>query len=226
MPSARYFPLPNRATSADRVVDLKNLYHRQLRKIAAFVRSFELRDKNDRVVYYLFFASNNATGHYKMKEAMWRVDPLGDFSFSDATNPDQTILFVNSPVEILKTDLIHQFRHAGEIPISLVESYVSRSTGFLRKHMGEVLATLESEGLIRVHPMKTNGKSRIAKTYPNEAVINLFDDCLRRVQLQAAAPRRVLCRVPAPSRGDARCKFLWRLSSSMLRAFFSNRIFL
>jgi three-Cys-motif partner protein len=157
--------------AADRVVALKDLYHRQLGRIATFVRSFELRDKNDRVVYYLSFASNNATGHYKMKEAMWNVDPLGDFSFSDATNPDQQILFVNSPVEILKTDLTEQFRAAGEIPIEVVESFVFDRTGFLRKHMGEVLDTLEFDGLVRINPLKRNRKRRIAKTYPNDALI-------------------------------------------------------
>jgi hypothetical protein len=105
---------------------------------------------------------------------MWKVDPLGEFSFSDATNPDQKILFVNSPVEILKTELIRQFRPAGEVPIESVESYVFDSTGFLRKHMGEVLDTLESEGLVRLNPMKTNGKRRIAKTYPNDALIRFI----------------------------------------------------
>jgi three-Cys-motif partner protein len=37
--------------AADRVVALKDLYFHQLGKIAAFVRYFELRDENDRVVY-------------------------------------------------------------------------------------------------------------------------------------------------------------------------------
>jgi three-Cys-motif partner protein len=158
----------------NRVVALKDIYHRQLGKIAAFVRYFELRDLNDRVVYYLFFASNNATGHYKMKEAMWKVDPLGEFSFSDATNPDQRILFVNSPVEILKSDLIREFRPAGEITIGRVETYVYGHTGFLRKHMGEVLSNLESEGLVKIAPVKPDGKKRRANTYPNDALITFI----------------------------------------------------
>jgi hypothetical protein len=55
-----------------------------------------MRDKEGRTVYYLFFATNSALGHLKMKVAMWQVDPLGDFRFSDATNPDQAVLF-NEP---------------------------------------------------------------------------------------------------------------------------------
>jgi hypothetical protein len=133
-----------------------------------------LRDKNDRVVYYLFFASNNATGHYKMKEAMWKVDPLGDFSFSDATNPNQKILFLNAPLEILRSDLIQQFRATGEIPVKRVETFTFNETGFLRKHLGEVLKNLESEGQVKVAPLKTNGKKRLRNTYPNEALITFL----------------------------------------------------
>lgn len=59
----------------DRVEGLKNLYRGQLTKAAKFVRYFEMRDRDGRLVYYLFFASNNAVGHLKMKEAMWKVDP-------------------------------------------------------------------------------------------------------------------------------------------------------
>lgn len=157
--------------AADRITALKDLYHNQLNKIADFVRYFELRDHNDRVVYYLFFASNDATGHRKMKEAMWKVDPLGDFTFSDATNPNQRILFLNTPLHILRSDLIQQFRTAGEIPIERVETYTFDGTGFLRKHMREVLENLESEGLVDIAAVKRNGKKRRRNTYPNDALI-------------------------------------------------------
>lgn len=159
--------------AADRVSALKDLYCSQLKKIAAFVRYFELRDKNDRVVYYLFFASNNSRGHYKMKEAMWKVDPLGDFSFSDATNPDQKILFLNAPLDALRTDLVNRFRGAGKVLIEQVESFVFDRTAFLRKHMGEVLRDLESEGVVKIGHLKANGQSRRRGTYPNDAFITL-----------------------------------------------------
>ncbi len=51
----------------ERIVALRELYQRQLRNAARFVRYFEMRDRNDRVIYYLFFASNNPLGHVKMK---------------------------------------------------------------------------------------------------------------------------------------------------------------
>jgi three-Cys-motif partner protein len=157
--------------SADRPSALTDLYREQLRTIARFVRSFELRDKNDRVVYHLFFASKNNLGHRKMKEAMWKVDPLGEFRFSDATNPQQQIFFRSAYREILKADLRRQFANAANIPIERVEAYVIDDTAFLPKHMREVLPLLEGEGSVRIGALKTDGSARRKNTYPNEAYI-------------------------------------------------------
>ena len=83
-----------------------------------------MRDKNGRVVYYLFFATNNALGHVKMKESMWKVDPLGEFKFSDATNPDQQVLFSEPPTAGLANDLASRFTGQPEMQIAAVETYV------------------------------------------------------------------------------------------------------
>lgn len=158
----------------DRVTALKNLYHRQLNKAARFVRYFELRDRDDRVVYYLFFASNNSTGHLKMKEAMWKVDPLGAFTFSDSTDPNQQILFANPSMAALAPNLASKFRGAGQIPVSTVEMHVQEDTGYLRKHMREALDQLESDGQLSVAELKTDGKKRRARSYPNEALVTFL----------------------------------------------------
>lgn len=158
----------------NRVQALTELYRERLRKIARFVRSFELRDKNDRVVYHLFFASKNSLGHLKMKEAMWKVDPLGDFSFSDATNPQQQVFFQRSYQDILKTDLRRQFANAANILVERVEAYVTDDTAFLPKHMREVLPLLEVEGSIHIGDLKSDGKKRIKNTYPSGAYITFL----------------------------------------------------
>jgi three-Cys-motif partner protein len=154
-----------------RVEALTELYRDGLRKIARFVRSFELRDKNDRVVYHLFFASNNSKGHEKMKEAMWKVAPLGDFSFSDATNPQQQVFFLKAYQDILKADLLSHFAKASKILIGSVERYVIDDTAFLPKHMREVLAVLESDGRVSVSDTKKDGNKRRKASYPKNALI-------------------------------------------------------
>jgi three-Cys-motif partner protein len=157
--------------TGDRATSLKNLYQRQLKKVAQFVRYFEMRDRDDRVVYYLFFATNNSLGHLKMKESMWKVDPLGDFRFSDATNPDQQVLFSEPPTAGLASDLNSHFRGKPQMQIATVDEYVQNETAYLRKHMVDALKLLEKAGDLTVADAKADWKRRRARTYPNDALI-------------------------------------------------------
>ncbi len=160
--------------TGDRAEGLKNLYHRQLRHAAKFVRYFEMRDRDKRVVYYLFFASNNPLGHLKMKEAMWKVDPMGDFTFSDATDPNQSLLF-NAPSTMPLADaLVGKFKGTGQVSVQRVEAYVIDETAYLRKHMGEALLALEAGKQLIVAETKTDGKKRRANTFPNDARITFL----------------------------------------------------
>jgi len=131
-----------------------------------------MRDSNDRVVYYLFFASNSSRGHLKMKEAMWKVDPLGGFTFSDSTNPDQSVLFSNPSLAPLVSDLQSKFHGAIQLRTEQVETFVQDKTPYLRKHMGEALTQLESTDRIKVAELKSDGKRRRAGTYPNDALLS------------------------------------------------------
>jgi three-Cys-motif partner protein len=158
--------------AGDRVTELKNLYHRQLNKAARFVRYFEMRDHDGRLVYYLFFASNNPLGHLKMKEAMWKVDPLGEYSFSDSTDPNQTLLFDLEPsMDPLATAMTKKFCSSSQLPVKRVETFVQDETAYLRKHMGEALQQLETNGKLKVAENKADGKKRRAKSFPNEALV-------------------------------------------------------
>jgi three-Cys-motif partner protein len=161
------------AKGDNRIDALKDLYLRQLKKIARFVRYFEMCDRDGRVVYYLFFASKNPLGHLRMKEAMWRVDPMGDFTFSDSTDPYQHVLFDQPHSEQLADQIVLAFKGAGKVPVRKVETFVNDQTAYLRKHMGEALTRLEELGIIAVEPTKTDGKKRRSGTFPNEVIISI-----------------------------------------------------
>jgi hypothetical protein len=160
--------------TGDRAGALKNLYQRQLKQVARFVRYFEMRDKNNRLAYYLFFASNNPLGHVKMKEAMWKVDPMGDFTFSDATDPNQALLFNEPSFAQLQEALVGSFRCKGQIIVEQVETFVHDETAYVRKHMGEVLLQLETNGRLAVAALKTDGTKRRAKSFPNDAQVTFL----------------------------------------------------
>jgi three-Cys-motif partner protein len=154
----------------DRLTALRLLYQAQLSTCARFVRYFEMRDQNDRVIYCLFFASNHPLGHAKMKEAFWKVDPASGFCFSDATNPDQLLLFEQDQTQTLATELAARFcRHS--VSVLQVKTYVEDSTAFTATHMRAALRSLEESSLVSVQEYKLNGIRRKRNTYPDNATM-------------------------------------------------------
>jgi len=128
-----------------------------------------MRDRQDRPQYYLFFATNNQLGHLKMKEAMWKVDPDGDFRFSDATNPSQMVLFEADPTTVLAAQVREEFRSKGTVTGFQVRIFVENGTAYLKKHMTGALKQEEQSGRVKVDDIKTDGKKRRANSYPDEA---------------------------------------------------------
>ena len=126
---------------------LHDLYREQLRDAAGakYVRSFQMRNERDVVDYYLFYATNSLLGLKKMKEAMWKVDEKGEFRFSDATDPDQPLLFNEEPqFDVLRHQLLSRFG-GQEASVGEIEEFVLAETAFRESHYkGHVLKPLES----------------------------------------------------------------------------------
>ncbi len=125
---------------------LHDLYLSQLKlgAEAKYVRSFEMRNERDVVDYFLFHATNHIRGLARMKEAMWKVDETGEFSFSDATDPDQLVLFEKEPrFEILRKQILRRF--AGRVAsVAEIEEFVLAETAFRERHYKvQVLRPLE-----------------------------------------------------------------------------------
>ncbi len=64
---------------------LHDCYETGLRTICdiANIQSFAMETAGGRVGYYLFFCTNDTQAFDRMKAAMWKIDPTGDFRFSD-----------------------------------------------------------------------------------------------------------------------------------------------
>jgi three-Cys-motif partner protein len=143
--------IENRAPR-ERVKFLHDLYQRQLVQAAGanFVRSFAMRNERNTMDYFLFFATNNELGLKKIKEAMWRVDESGTYTFSDATDPNQSVLFAAEPDrELLRRLILERFKGVETTP-SEIERYVVRDTPFRETHYKKVLQSLETSGEIEV----------------------------------------------------------------------------
>ncbi len=137
----------------ERVKFLHDLYQRQLTQAAgaSFVRSFAMRNERDTMDYFLFFATNNELGLKKIKEAMWRVDESGTYTFSDATNPSQSVLFSAEPDRELLKRLIMEKFEGNEATPNEIERFVVRDTPFRETHYKKVLQS--PEGLGRITPL-------------------------------------------------------------------------
>lgn len=133
------------ARPLDRIRFLHDLYLNQLKRSAKYVRSFQMRNKSGTVDYYLFYATNSLVGLKKMKEAMWKVDPSGEFLFSDATDPGQAVLFGNEPrYDVLCDQILSRFG-GKEATVGQVEEHVLIETAFRETHYKtHVLKSLES----------------------------------------------------------------------------------
>jgi len=163
-------------TQDDPTRRLRELYQSQLKSAAQFVRYFEMRDKRNRPLYYLFFATNHPLGHVRMKEAMWKVDPAGEFRFSDATDPTQLVLFGVDPVSGLAEQLRRKFGGRSNVDAKEVREYVENETAYLKKHMTAALRQEEKAGLVRVRETKANGKKRKPGTYPDGVLLTFCQE--------------------------------------------------
>jgi three-Cys-motif partner protein len=139
----------------ERVKFLHDLYQRQLTQAAGadFVRSFAMRNERNTMDYFLFFATNNELGLRKMKEAMWRVDEGGTYTFSDATDPSQSVLFAAEPDRRLLTGLIVDKFASTEATLKEIERFVVCQTAFRETHYKKALKALEeADKVIVVNP--------------------------------------------------------------------------
>ncbi len=158
----------------DRKQFLHNLYKEQLENEARvkYVRSFEMINKGNRTDYYLFFGTNNKTGLKKMKEAMWRVDPLGAFQFSDATaNPNQLLLFELKPnFSLLKKMILDKFR-GQEVFVEDIDDFVLVHTPFIN-FKRTVLEPMEKASSPEIKVVHSSRKKKYS--YPNGTKIRFL----------------------------------------------------
>lgn len=158
----------------DRVVAARILYEQSLRRVVKFVRFFQLRDTGNQPIYDLFFATNNSTGHERMKEAMWKVDASGMYSFSDGADPNQQILFGPAPGADLSRRLWRAFQ-GKTVYVEDVYRHVSE-TAYLEKHAREALRILEGAAptaieRIEADTLKRDGRKRRGRTFPPEVLV-------------------------------------------------------
>lgn len=147
------------------------LYHKQLQDYAEikYVRSFELK-RGNRPSYYLFFGTNNIKGLEKMKDAMWRVDPSGNYCIVDNYYGKET-LFQPEPdygqlIKLIQEEFSEKIINVNELFEWILAETAFRKVGVKQKVL---------------RPMEENNKLKVIKssrlrsyTYPDDTVIEII----------------------------------------------------
>jgi three-Cys-motif partner protein len=136
-------------TSHERQQGLLNLYRKALKSKAGveYSWSFRMCDKNDKPLYWLIFCTNNRRGLEEMKKAMSKVDPSGDYRFSDATEKGQNHVLGTYTSERLADDL-HEELQLKTMTADAVWDYVLTETPAYT--FKSALGALESQSRIKV----------------------------------------------------------------------------
>ena len=155
-------------------------YEHQLRQSGAkYVLPFELYDGN-RHVYTLFFATQSSQGCDKMKQAMWKTSPFGDFRFTGGIDGQLTFGSAIVDYSLLEKSLRSEFGLNQCVSIELVEKFMrSDKTAFHTGQLRKVLAEMEQEGLVEVQ----DGTRKRSRTFPDGTILMFVDPPPRQLSI-------------------------------------------
>ena len=140
------------------------LYTDQLKVAGAkYVINSELYEGN-RLVYTIFFGKSGLKGCDKMKEAIWKVAPFGDYCFRGNLVGQLSMGPSMVDFDPLRRSLHEEFNGAGWVHIETVEDFVmSDKTEFDTGHLkSNALKPMENDGSIEI----LQGSRRQRGTYP------------------------------------------------------------
>ena len=144
---------------------LFDLYKRQLKTVGAEqVLHFELYE-GERLVYAIFFGTQNLEGCDKMKQAIWKVAPFGDYRFHGGQNKQLTFGTEILDFSPLEKALHDEFGAKKWTRIEDVIRFVkSDATEYHSGHLKQkTLSPMEKRGEVEV---KSGSRKKLG-TYPD-----------------------------------------------------------
>lgn len=156
----------------ERKLFLHRLYRRQLKAAGARQVVYFHLLKGKRLRYSIFFGTGHTLGSDRMKEAIWKADPFGDYCFRGG---EQAEISFEPDFALFQKALVKQFEEAGWVSIEKIEYFVrSDATIYYEGQLRErALRPMEREQRIEV---KSRKKSL---SYPSGCLINFRPQVLR-----------------------------------------------
>ena len=158
-------------TGAQRSQYLHDLYKRQIHDVCGFpyIQSFAMHDKRGKRLYDLYYCTREPIGMDRMKQAMWKVAPAGDFTFHDRLAGQDVLFGTDIDTTALQEHLLTHF--AGQsVDITSLINHVIVATPFHSSHVKRrTLAVMQRAGRIQ-SPNQTR-----ANQYPDGTIIQFPD---------------------------------------------------
>ena len=172
----------------ERIAFFYDLYKSQLKAAGAkYVLHFELYEGNE-LVYAIFFGTGKLEGCDKMKQAIWKIAPFGDYRFR-GSKIDQLTFLSDEIIDftILAKTLHDEFKSKGWVKINEVIDFVrSDATDFHSNHLkSNTLRPMEERGEIEVDLDSRKRKGR----YPEGTMLRFVNS---RQELQVHQGRLLL----------------------------------
>ena len=161
---------------------LYGLYRDQLRLAGAKqVLLFEMYDGN-RLVYAIFFGTKNLEGSDKMKEAIWKVVPTGDYRFRSGMDSQLHMGATLIDYSSLRLALQEEFKATPKVDIETVIDFVKSDktdfySGQVRNH---ALRPMELEGTLEIHSEVKRRKG----SYPSGSLLTFLSNRPREPEIQ------------------------------------------
>jgi three-Cys-motif partner protein len=127
---------------------LRIAYQNALEELGWKVRPFCMINKHNQTQYYLFFATKNLLGMSVMKSAMWKSAPIGDFKYSDLSNPNQPNMFEQSFEEQYFKELANLIysKHKGtSVSKKILVDELASHPIYIGRHLTGALKYLENK---------------------------------------------------------------------------------
>ena len=141
-----------------------SLYRNQLKQAGAkYVLHFELY-QGGRLVYAIFFGTKHLLGSDRMKQAIWKVAPFGDYAFRGTRTAQLGLDLEALDPAALANELAAAFKSGEWIRVEEAKEFAqSDLTDYHSGHLKKALAHLETSGRIEIKP----GSRKRARTFPD-----------------------------------------------------------
>lgn len=137
-------------SGAQRAQFVHDLYKQQLHDVCKFpyIQSFAMYDHRGKRVYDLYYCTHEPIGLDRMKQAMWKIAPSGDFTFRDLLAGQEVIFAEAVDTTALRAHLLDHFAGQAVTITSIVDDVIAR-TPFASNHVKRAtLAPMQKDGLI------------------------------------------------------------------------------